>query len=305
LTLREALNTVLAPPGFEFHVAGTVIRVTTHRTDTRQFEVNLLAVERGLTRTAGAAEAAVSTTLSPGNPFAGVAEGVQALLSSEGTVHVDGRAGLVQVTDYPERLDRVGVYLEALQARSTRQVRLQARVVEVTLRDASAIDWGAVRARLGLPRETSAAGLAVDPAALQSALAEQGDVRVLSAPEVTTLNNEPAFLRTGTPGLSALTMTVVPQIGSDGIVQLSVAQAWEEQQAGEKLPHTATADTVTRVTDGSTVLIAGLLRAGQVDAPSPGVSALLGGAAKRVQTELVLLLRAVIVTPGNLAAVAR
>jgi type II secretory pathway component GspD/PulD (secretin) len=296
LTLREALNAVLSPAGFEWHLAGTVIRVTRRRTETRQFEVNLPAVQRGLTRTTGdAATAAVSTMLPPEDVFAGLADGVRALLSSEGTVHVNARAGLVQVTDYADRVDRVALYLEAVQARSGRQVRLQARVYEVTLRDAASIDWAAVRERLGMPRERAGAGIAADPAALRAALAQQGDIRVLSAPEVTAMNNEPALLRAGISGVSALTMTVVPQIASDGIVQLSITQAWEELQPGEKLPHTAEADTVTRVTDGGTVVISGLLRTGPLDAASR----------KRVQAELVVLLRANVVAPAAVTAVAR
>lgn len=300
LTLREALATLLTPLGLGFEVHDTVIRVTHDRTETRQFDVNLLAARRALARTAGPANAAVTTTVAPDDVFASLADGVQTLLSPAGKVHVDRRAGLAQVTDTPERLDRVAQYLEALQVRSGRQVRLQARVLEVTLKSAPSIDWGAVRGKLGLSRDTADAGLAVDPAALQAALAEQGDIRLLSAPDVTAMNNEPALLRAGTPGVSSLTMTIVPQIAADGIVQMSVSHAWEEQAAGEKLPRTSEADTVTRVMDGGTVLIAGLLRRAQIATPAHGMSALFGGPARQtVPAELVVLLRATIVTPGT------
>src|SRR5262245_41966489 len=47
LTLRDALTTVLAPLGLDFDVRGTVIRVMRNRIETRQFDVNLLAVQRG------------------------------------------------------------------------------------------------------------------------------------------------------------------------------------------------------------------------------------------------------------------
>ena len=89
-----------------------------------------------------------------------------------------------------------------------------------------------MRERLGLGADAPDAGLAADPAALRAALLAQGDVRALWAPDVTTLNNEPAMVRVATPGGTSLTMTVVPQISADGIVQLSVAHAWEEH-AGE------------------------------------------------------------------------
>jgi len=298
LTLRQALTTLLVPLGLEFDVRGTVLRVTRHRTEMRQFDINLLAVQRGLVRTAGPANATLTTIVNGDDVLAGLADGVQALLSPDGKVHVDRRAGLAQVTDYPERLDRVALYLEALQVRSGRQVRLQARVFEVTLKSAASIDWRAVRDALGLPQDAAQAGLAVDPAALQAALADQGDIRVLSAPEVTAMNNEPALLHAATSGVSSITMTIVPQIAAGGIVQLSVSHAWEEQ-AGDKATRTAEADTVTRVMDGSTVLIAGLLRPAQIVTASHGVGALFGGQAKKtVPAELVVLVRATVVMPG-------
>jgi hypothetical protein len=297
LTLREALSTVLDPLGLDFDVRGTVLRVTRDRTETRQFDLNLLAVQRGLTRTAGGGSTTVVTTLGGEDVFAGIADGVQALLSSNGRVHVDRRAGLAQVTDSAERLDRVALYLEALQVRSRRQVRLDARVFEVTLRDAAAIDWRTVREKLGLARDAPHSGVAADPAALQKALADQGDVRVLSAPTVTALNNEPALVRAWTPGASSLTLSVVPQIAADGIVQLSVSHAWE-LGGPNAVAHVAEADTVARVMDGATMLIAGLLRPAQVAVPAHGMGALFGGPAKKtVQAELVVLLRATIVAP--------
>jgi MSHA biogenesis protein MshL len=300
LTLRDALTTLLAPLGGEFELRGTVLRVTRDRTETREFDVNLLAVQRGLARTAGAPGAVISTTVVADDPFTGLEGGVQALLSASGTAHVDRRAGLVQATDAPERLDRIARYLEALQVRSGRQVRLQARVFEVTLRnDASAIDWRAVRASLGLSDDVPEAGLAADPGALQTALAAQGDIRVLSAPEVTALNNEPALVHAATTGVSSLTLTVVPQIAADGVVQLSVSHAWQELAAGEKSPHVAEGDTVTRVMDGHTVLLTGWLRPAQVAVPARGMGSLFGGPAKKtVQAELVVVLRATVVAPG-------
>jgi type II secretory pathway component GspD/PulD (secretin) len=281
-----------------------VIRVTRDRRETRDFDVNLLATQRALSRTAGTPQAQVSTMLAPDDVFAGVAEGVKTLLSPEGAVHVDRRAGLVQVIDVPERLDRVALYLEALQVRSGRQVRLQARVFEVTLKHAGSIDWRAVREKLALAPESADAGLAADPVSLQAALTDQGEVRMLSAPEVTTLNNEPALMRAGTPGVSSITLMVVPQIAAGGIVQLSVSHAWEEQAPGQKTPRTSESDTVTRVMDGNTVLIAGLLRAAQAIEPSKGFGSVFGAQTKKaVQAELVVLLRATVVTPGSFHAV--
>src|SRR4029079_18764878 len=253
LTLREALTALLAPLGLDFEVHGTVIRVAKHQAQTRLFDLNLLAVQRTLQRTSGPSttlgtgpSASIATTSGRDQTIDGVVEGVQALLSDTGRVHVDGHAGLVQVTDFPERLERVALYLETLQQRSGRQVRLQSQVFEVTLTGAAPIDWRAVRGRLGLRADAASAGMAADPRALRAALAAEGEIRDLWAPDVTALNNEPALVRIATaagpwltitvpcvvrlatPVVSSLTMTVVPQVSADGVVQLSVSHAWEE-----------------------------------------------------------------------------
>src|SRR6266540_3591927 len=270
LTLREALTTLLTPLGLDFEVQGTVIRVMRHRGETRQYDLNLLNVQRGMQRTAvnGDGTATISTTVNADDVFAAITSGVKSLLSDTGRVHVDPRSGLALVSDYPERLDRVALYIETLQSRSARQVRLEARVFEVTLRDAPSIDWGLVRDKLGLPRNAPEAGMAADPLALRAALAAQGEIVDLWAPDVTTLNNEPAMVHVSTPGSSLLTMTVLPQISADGIVQLSISHEWGEHEGDQKqgflkstpVMRVSGSDTVTRVMDGNTVLIAGLLR---------------------------------------------
>jgi type II secretory pathway component GspD/PulD (secretin) len=109
----------------------------------------------------------------------------------------------------------------------------------------------------------------------------------LWTPEVTTLNNEPALMRVAAAGGTSLTMTVVPQIAADGVVQLSVSHVWEEASPTRR----AESDTVTRVMDGNTVLIAGLLR------PVPASETRTAGYA-----ELVVLLRPIVVDPGTFAA---
>ena len=307
LTMRDALSTLLTPLDLDFDVRGTVIRVTAHRTETREFDVNLLNVRRALAGSSGDAAGAISTRVPSDDVFAGVADGIHALLSSTGRLHVDARAGLAQVTDFPERLERVAQYLEALQVHSGRQVRLEARLFEVTLANGRAIDWNVVRERLGVPRTAPDAGFAADPDALEAALSAQGDVRVISAPEILALNNEPAIVRAATGGASSMTLTIVPQIASDGIVQLSVSNAWEET-AGQRrdgwfrttpFSRIAEASTVVRVTDGHTVMLAGWLRPAGSEVPA-GTPAPSGGRSTLPPVaELVVLFRPTVVTPGT------
>lgn len=307
LTLRDALSTLLAPLGLDFQVQGTVIRVRRRTVETRVFDVDLLNVRRGLARASGSADASISSAAPPDAALDGIADGVRTLLSERGAVHVDKRAGLVQVTDFADRLDRVALYMDSLHQRSARQVRLQAQAFEVTLRQAASIDWPLVRERLGLGREATDAGLGADLAALRTALTAQGEVRTLWAPDVTALNNEPALLRMATVGGTSLTMTIVPQISADGIVQMSVSHAWEERAGDRKdglfksapVIRVTEADTVMRVMDGHTAVIAGLLRPQEISVPSSGrLGAMFGSSSRqRVHAELVVLLRPTVVLP--------
>ena len=156
------------------------------RTDaeTRQFVNQPVKRAARMQRTAanGEAVAAISTTVNADDVFASIAAGVKSLLSETGRVNIDARSGLALVSDFPERLDRVGLYLETLQSRSARQVRLEARVFEVTLRGAPSIDWGLVRERMGVPRNAADAGIAADPMALRTALAAQGEFSTCGRP---------------------------------------------------------------------------------------------------------------------------
>jgi len=285
LSLRDALTTLLAPQGLEFNVEGTILRVTRRRTQTRQFDLNVLDVQRGLKRTSGTQDAALTTAVAPEDVYASIGDGVQALLSEAGRVHVDRRGGLATVTDFPERLERVALYLETLHVRSSREVRLQAQAYEVTLRAPSGIDWTAVRQKLGVPVDAPTAGLAADADALRAALSSQGDIRTLWAPEITALNNEPALVRLDMPGAMSLTLTVVPQIASDGAVLLAIAHSWRER-SGDATEGSSESDTVSRVANGSAVLIGGLLRPVQA-------------ATQFGYAELVVVIRPTIVSPGT------
>jgi type II secretory pathway component GspD/PulD (secretin) len=264
VTLRQAIELALAPNGLTFELNGSVIRVLARRTETRLLDLNFLNVQRGWQRTLQADErTALSTQVPVSAAFEDAAAGVGALLSSAGRVHVDRHAGLAQVTDYADRLDRVAAYIEALHLRGSRQVRLQARVLEVTTKGGAPIDWQSVRSRLGLPQKNVAAAAVVDASSFQSVLASQGDVQVVAAPELVTMNNEPAVVRTSTRGSSTLNLTVVPQISADGIVQLSLSPSWSSSGPGTAVMSVDEADTVVRVMDGSTVMLSGFLHGGK------------------------------------------
>ena len=267
VTVRQALGLILTPLGLDYAVDGTVIRVFTRERDTRIFDINYIAAARGGTTTVGndpssSSFARVSTTTTT-DLFADLSTGVQTLLSEAATFNVDRKAGLLQVTDFPERLDRVALYLEAVHDRVHRQVQIDARVVEIELSDekAASIDWDllATEMRDGQsPAQRAAArpsltGMRVtDVQKLLSLLAARGTVSVIAAPRLVTLNNETAIVRT-----DALTMSVTPQIAPDSAVMLSVSPIL-------KAPIAVEADTLARVADGETLIIPGFTREREV-----------------------------------------
>jgi type II secretory pathway component HofQ len=247
LTLRQALESVLFPSGLDYDVRGTVIRVFPRRPRTRLFPVDLLAVRRSWQSRPGMPGGAfVSATDS--DVFAEIDRGVSALLSPEGRHHVDRRAGLVQVTDFTDRLDQIGVYLETVQLRATRQVRIDVRILRVTRR---------AGAPAGISRQPISAS---DPDDIVSALERTGTVTVMASPALLALNNEPAMIRVPTEGASSssagtddpgsLWLVVTPQISGDGFIQLSVVPA-----PGGRVLTISDSDSVVRVKEGRTVMI--------------------------------------------------
>lgn len=254
ITLRQALESVLYPAALDYDVDGTVVRVFPRRSHTRFFNIDHLSVPRaGL------------------DFFAEIATGVQAILSGTGKYHVDRKAALVQVTDFADRLDIVAAYLETAHLRVSRQVRIQARVFEVTRADGAPIEWSALAARpqSGVRRvPQGATGWQVDDfEALLRTIGELGSVRHIASPVVLAMNNEPAILRVeDSAAQQELRLTVTSQIAADRIIHLHLAPSYIDGRrivtaAGEAgAQFTASVDTVVRLADGDTVVMGGLLR---------------------------------------------
>jgi len=261
VTVRQALTLILQPLGFDYRVEGTVVRVFRREAQTRMFDVNYIATVRRAESVVagdggGRTRAEVSST-SHADFFSELTSAIKAMLSDKGAFTVDRKAGLLQVTDAPERLDRVSLYLDALLDRAHRQIQVDARIVEVELGDESAagIDWPAVQAQLtGTSRPAvrgrrALTGLrATDVTKLLDVLASQGQVTVLANPSLLAVNNEPAIVRT-----EALTLGVTPQAGGDGAVMLSVTPI-------VNAPSRQEADMLARVADGETLVLAGFTR---------------------------------------------
>jgi type II secretory pathway component GspD/PulD (secretin) len=243
VTVRQALGLILQPFGLDFSSDGGIIRVFRRELETRLYDVSFLALERvGITSVGDDASGrsgsvARVTTSAKADVFGDITKGLPTILSEKGTFNVDRKAGLVQVTDTRERLERVAVYLDAVQDRVQRQVQIEARVLEIALNDekATALDWTALR-------QTR------DAEKLMAALTAQGTVKLLANPRVSVLNNEPGIVKT-----DSITLSITPQISPDGIVTLGLTPL-------VAAPDTLHADMVARVADGDTVVIAGVGR---------------------------------------------
>ncbi len=260
-------------------------------------------------------------------------KGLKSLLSPDGKITLNKTAGILAVTDFPRNLARVATYLELLEGSVQRQVMIEAHVVEVALSDQFelGIDWSLVPAFEGLGglrgilgggagavQRTARAtgffqvGLATQTVSvLLSALAQQGDVNVLSRPRISTLNNQKAVIKvavddvffvtirtedpvtgrireTQTPQTvtEGVVLDVTPQIGDDGVITMNIRPSITERvgvarsRLGDEVPIIAVraTDTVARVPDGQTVVIAGLIqdRASRAVSGTPGAKDLPG-----------------------------
>jgi MSHA biogenesis protein MshL len=299
VTIREALDLVLEPLGLDYSIRGNIIRVFERELDTRLFPIDYVITQRGGSRGmsassggnsgaggtsgggtggvggvagasaggstgsgsgSGGSSASVNGSDAP-DVFGGIEDAVEQLLSPAGTMTLDRTAGLMRVTDRASRLDAVEQYLEAVMLRIKRQVRLEARVIEVSLNESSAagINWNAVigsvskYVSIGQTLINPGGGFTItgnindDFGAVLSAFNEQGNATVLSSPSVITMNNQPAVMNAGTNEVffttttqtdpqgvitqSAVTpqlinvgvvLSVTPQISADGIITLSL-----------------------------------------------------------------------------------
>jgi MSHA biogenesis protein MshL len=395
VTMQQALDLVLEPHGYVAAIQDNVVRVRREQVQTRLFNINYVATRRSGTRGTGltgmygqggyaaggtvpgamvaggfggafggyggigGSQATVSGTDS-GDVFEELQAGIETLLSDSGKLNIDRKAGLVQVTDYPSRLDRIAVYIEAYETRALRQVRIVAKILEVELREefSAGLDWAlllkhagdsvAVTQRLAPTRGSGAftIGLSIgDFTGLLEAFAGQGKVNVMASPWVMAMNNEPAVMRVGTQDVyfvttsqvdassgqilqtvvtpqtinEGVTLSVTPQITADGVINMSIMPSITERtgtatsRLGDQVPIVSVreTDTLVRVHEGETIVIAGLMQertsADTSKVPVLGDIPLVGGLFRREErskrkTDLVILLTPTIMTREEITA---
>ena len=265
VTVLEALEAIRDVYGYDFKIEGRRITVYAPTLQTRVFTLNYPTSQRqgsselrvssgaalqqstsgGTTTTANNATGAsaqpensrVSTTSK--SDFWGELTGAIKSLVGNGegrSVVASPQAGILAVRAMPEELRQVDKFLKATQASVERQVMLEAKVVEVELRDGyqSGVNWGAfgndgttqaaagvigsgvtstnayvqgnttINGAVAFPSVATGGGLfglalaTSQFGAVLGFLETQGDVQTLSSPRVATLNNQKAVLKVGT-----------------------------------------------------------------------------------------------------------
>ncbi|TAH13978.1 MAG: pilus (MSHA type) biogenesis protein MshL [Curvibacter sp.] len=263
VTVTEALEAIRDVYGYDFKIDGRRITIYAPTLQTRVFTVNypnsLRTGSSELRVSSGAALQSTNTgpssataaggtgnqqpensrvsTTSRSDFWGELSASVRSLVGTgEGRNVVSSpQAGILAVRAMPEELRQVEKFLKATQASVERQVMLEAKVVEVELRDGyqSGVNWGAMgsgvdgQAALGVlgsgvtspnafvQGTTSINGAVAFPSAATGGgliglalatsqfgavlgfLETQGDVQTLSSPRLATLNNQKAVLKVG------------------------------------------------------------------------------------------------------------
>lgn len=88
------------------------------------------------------------TTVSsrPKSPLSGMEETINSMLSRSGSIVVTGGSGIVSVTDTPEVLKKVGVFIKKMNAIASKQIGIKTEIYDVTINsdDNHGIDWSAL-----------------------------------------------------------------------------------------------------------------------------------------------------------------
>ncbi|WP_296510004.1 pilus (MSHA type) biogenesis protein MshL [Rhodoferax sp.] len=265
VTVTEALEAIRDVYGYDFKIEGRRITVYAPTLQTRVFTLNYPTSQRqgsselrvssgaGLSQSGGTSTAPAATgnagggaqpensrvsTTSKSDFWGELSGAVRSLLGNgEGrSVVASPQAGIMAVRGMPEELRQVEKFLKAAQASVERQVMLEAKVVEVELRDGyqSGVNWGAfntvgstqvaagvlgsgvtstnayvqgsttINGAVSFPSVATGGGLfglalaTSQFGAVLGFLETQGDVQTLSSPRIATLNNQKAVLKVGT-----------------------------------------------------------------------------------------------------------
>lgn len=186
-----------------------------------------------------------------------VAKTLKSQLGEKGRLEVDARTNTILMTDIPARVSEVDGLLDRLDV-AERQVEIEARIIEATttfarnlglqldlvLGGAGEGAGGSLRMSTPFPQSSSSSGVGAVPVldtarldGLLTAAESDGEVRIISKPRVSALNNVEAIITQGARipipvehdftttvrfETAALRLLVTPQITSEKTVLLKI-----------------------------------------------------------------------------------
>ncbi len=301
--IPRILRALLGDRGLGVRAEGNLVRIEPAPLSTVAFHLSLPDMA------AAGSEKAAAGGPSPAT-WKTIGDAVKLVLSSRGEVHLDPAGSLLIVRDVPARIERVRKVLEETVAPRRRQVTIEASILEVALDDGLSygIDWSAPdllatisgsrvtgRIATNLVQDRGVVTFAIDShklSALFRALRDRGQLEVLSAPRLTTLNRVPAriaiteeipyytsdFSAVGQEPIQSIqvefreagvVLEVTPIVASTGEVTLllhpKVTELTGWTPALPNLPPNPILDvrevtTTVRAVHGQSVVLAGLIR---------------------------------------------
>ncbi|MCG5533393.1 pilus (MSHA type) biogenesis protein MshL [Halorhodospira sp. 9621] len=233
VSVPEVMDTLRESYGYEYQRTQVAYLVLPARLESRMFNLDYLNVDRegdsGTRISAGDitdddddVAGSQLRTRSHSKLWADIESVIERMIADEeeegASVVASPEAGSLVVRAKPSTLGQVERFMDRLQTSLNRQVVLEARILEVELRDEfqAGIDWGFVGRMSGENLNIgvspgSGFGLDADDNfgidvardtrgfdGLLRALDQQGDLQVLSSPRVSTLNNQKALIKVGT-----------------------------------------------------------------------------------------------------------
>lgn len=265
----------------------------------------------------GNSQGNVSVTTSGGNDFwSETINGIEAIVYGPGkkdggtsgaSIVTNQLSGIIQVSAPPEMMEIVSSFLDSIEREVKRQVLIQAHIAEIDLNDqfSLGVDWkvffgSAHRHSLAqnvLPTPLSNVFVLdinmSDFNLLLDAFKEQGDVKMLSSPKISTLNNQKAVIKLTTKEVTwvnsvlrdengnvtetintpqidevGLFLDVTPNIAESGNITMQVHPSITEVKEVSISPDKTSSkpvitvrevDTMVDVMSGQTMVIGGLI----------------------------------------------
>ncbi len=227
LTLQEALDAIFAPTDYLYTINSPTLQVKL--IDTRVFELGYVPIKiRSQIQVGGDVLGSIPDVGGISGQFQvtgntddeavdlwkQVEAGLASIISSEGKYFISKLAGIVTVTDRKKNLKMAEEFIAKLKDALTRQVLIEAEVIEVTLEKAQSwgINWSAVHSflldnknidltasqSLGLPGSVvEFTASRHDATLVLDILGKFGEVNVLSKPRVNVMNGQTAMINVG------------------------------------------------------------------------------------------------------------